>query len=160
MSLPFLCEVILQQNNLFAWEIRFLGFSITWEGLTLRITGLTGKSAVEERSKPSANITWPSSHLIRTQKRRARAKVSPTYQPLSSKPQKNKNLGADAGRFSQNIDMVSFYFCSRRKRSKVWIFLPMLLPNLYDGARFSSEPFSYLLAITAFVVGGGGTTGQ
>ena len=36
----------------------------------------------------------------------------------------------------------------------------MLLPNLCDGARFSSEPFSYPLAVTAIVVGGGGTTGQ
>lgn len=38
MSLPFLCEV-LQQNNLFAGEIRFVSFSIAWEGLTLRIMG-------------------------------------------------------------------------------------------------------------------------
>lgn len=87
----------------------------------MSITGLSGKSAVEEKSKPVANITWPSSHLIRTRKRRARAKVSPTYQPLSSKAQKNKNLGADAGRFSQNIDMAPFYFSSRRK-SRAWIF--------------------------------------
>lgn len=116
MSLPFLCEV-LQQNNLFAWEIRFVSFSIAWEGLTLRIMGLSGKSAVEEKSKPAAKITWPSWHLIRIRKMRARAKVSPAYRPLSSsEPQKNKNLRADAGRFSQNIDMAPFYFCSRRKK--------------------------------------------
>lgn len=39
--------------------------------------GQTGKSAVQEKGKPAAEITWPSSRLIRTQKMRARAKVNP-----------------------------------------------------------------------------------
>lgn len=122
MSLPFLCEV-LQQNNLFAWEIRLVSFSIAWEGLTLRITGLSEKSAVEEKSKPAAEITWPSSDLVRTRKRASQGKGEPSLWPLSSpEPQKNPTLGAFAGRFPPNIDMAPFYFCSRGKWDRVWIF--------------------------------------
>lgn len=119
--LPFLCEV-LQQNNLFAWGIRFVSFSTAWEGLTLRIMGLSGKSAMEKKRKPAAEMTWWSSQLIGTWKRRARGKVGPAYLPLSSpEPQAKKNLGADAERFPSNIDIVPFYFCSRRK-SRAWMF--------------------------------------
>lgn len=86
--------------------------------------GLSGKSAVEEKSEPAAEITWPSSHLIRTWKRRARAKGSPAHWPLSSpEPQKNQNLTADAERFPPNVDMAPFYFIfSKRKSSRTSVF--------------------------------------
>lgn len=121
MSLPSLGEA-LQQNNLFAGKTGFVSFSVAWEGLTLRIMGLSGKSAVEE-SKPEAEITWPSSRLIRTRERRARAKASPAYPPLSSpEPQKHQNLGAEAGRAPPDIDMSPFCFHSKRKRGRTVMF--------------------------------------
>lgn len=152
MSLPFLCEV-LQQNNLFALEIRFVSFSIAWEGLTLRIMGLSGKSAVEERGKLAAEFTWPSSHLIRTQKRRAKAKVSPASQPLSSpEPQKNQIWEQMLEDFPQTKTWHLLISVLEEKEVEHGFF-PRLLANLQQWHRFSSELSPHSLAITSFCGG-------